>query len=196
MIIIGLTGSIATGKSNIAKGFKRLNIPVFDADKAVYKIYDNNPILFEHIQENFPEAIVGNKIDRKIVARCLINNSPALKKLEEIIHPLVEQKADKFIQLNTRHRKKFIVLEVPLLFEVGRYTDCDYIITSTCSKFLQKQRALRRNKMTAEKLEFIRSKQTPDCRKILMADFYINTGGSKGTGFSRLKEILNRISNG
>ena len=95
MIIIGITGSIGTGKTTVSRMLKILKIPIFDSDKKVKEILDKNQLVIEKILKIWPDAISSNQIQRKIdkvvLSNKIFNNKKERKKLEDIIHPLVEK---------------------------------------------------------------------------------------------------------
>ena len=92
MIKIGLTGSIGMGKTETAKIFNSLKIPVYDADASVHKIYEPGKIGALAIKDIFPEAISADgSVDREILGSIVVGNKTNIKKLEEIIHPLLKE---------------------------------------------------------------------------------------------------------
>ena len=115
MIIIGLTGSIGMGKTETARIFSNLGIPVYDADASVHKIYESGNIGALAIKKLFPEAISADgSVDRKILSSIVVGNKTNIKKLEEIIHPLL--KKDRLVFFEKNKNKKIVVLDIPLLF--------------------------------------------------------------------------------
>ena len=90
MIRLGLTGSMATGKSTVAAMFRKRNIPIYDADKAVHELYENEAI--EPVGQLFPDAIIEGKVDRAALGKIVLNDKEKLAALEKIVHPLVHEK--------------------------------------------------------------------------------------------------------
>ena len=118
MIKIGLTGSIGMGKSETARIFSGFGIPVYDADKAVHKLYKKNQKGTEAIKKIFPKAISPEgDVDRSILGDLVVGNKTNLKKLESVIHPLVGEDRLDFFEKNKT--AKAVVLDIPLLFETG-----------------------------------------------------------------------------
>ena len=143
MKILGLTGSIATGKSYVAEIFRQNNIIVFSSDKEVSNLLQDL-IVIESVKnsEMLSPCVKDQQVCKNILSNIVFNNNNALNELEEILHPLVNKKREEFI-LNSKD-EKFMLFEVPLLFEKGYQKFCDRIITTYCSEKTQKERALRR----------------------------------------------------
>jgi dephospho-CoA kinase len=188
-MIIGLTGSIAMGKSEVAKTIRTLNIPVFDADAAVHEIYENGTAA-KALVETCPEAIKGNHIDRKILSGLLSNNPELLKSITAIIHPLVHKAERDFLQ---SHKSDIIVVDSPLILEAGRAREMDIIIVVSSSPENQRARALARTGMTLEKFNLIKSKQMPDAEKREWADYVIENNGSLEQLVTTTKALIEQI---
>lgn len=173
-MIIGLTGSIAMGKSEVAKILRTLNIPVFDADAAVHEIYQNGTAA-KALQEICPQAIQDQYVDRKILSSLIAKSPDLLKSITAVIHPLVYQAEKNFIAAQDND---LIVIDSPLLLEAGRARDVDLIIVVSSSPEHQEARVLTRPGMTLEKFELIKSKQMPDAEKRGWADYTIENNGT------------------
>ncbi|CAF25511.1 dephospho-CoA kinase [Bartonella quintana] len=175
MKIIGLTGSIAMGKSTAADFFKQAGISVFSADETVHQLYKSKPIL-SLIEHTFPGVVENGKVNRLKLSKILINDSEKLQTLEEIIHPLVQEKEKEFIDTARQQGKKIVVLDIPLLFEKKGEKRVDSIIVVSAPLAIQKERTMTRPDMNEKKFSFINAKQMPDEKKRERADFIINTG--------------------
>ena len=172
-LIIGLTGSIGMGKTTTAQMFREFDIPVFDADAAVHDLYKKDAV--DRIEDNFPGTKTKDGIDRKKLASYVIGHPDQLKKLEAIIHPLVQEKRSHFIKHHQERATPLIILDVPLLFETGTDNLCDKIVVVTADAAIQKKRVLERNTMSEEQLNEILKKQIPDQEKRARADHVIET---------------------
>lgn len=194
MIILGLTGSIGMGKSTTAEMFKELGVPVHDADASVHALYSGAAAPL--IEAEFPGTAKDGVVDRKILGSHVIGNPQAMKKLEAIIHPMVAQLRDGFINTAKKNGKELVVLDIPLLFETGGEKNCDYVVVVSASLEEQKRRVMDRPDMTIEKFEKILSSQMPDAEKRKRADFVIDT--SRGLDHARLqvKNIIAQLSAG
>ncbi len=189
-MILGLTGSIGMGKSIAAGNFRRLGIPVHDADKAVHDLLGTGGEAVGPVSGLFPEALKKGGIDREIIAERVFGDADALFRIERILHPMVRRRELKFLSRCARQGRRRVVLDVPLLFETGAEVRCDAVITVSAPGFVQESRVLGRSGMTRERLESILARQTPDAEKRRRSDFVVLTG--LGRDFSLL-QILNIV---
>ncbi|WP_455476092.1 dephospho-CoA kinase [Bartonella sp. B17] len=195
MKIIGLTGSIAMGKSTVADFFKQAGISVFSADEVVHQLYDSEPTL-SLIERTFPSVVENGKVNRLKLSKILINDSEKLQILEKIIHPFVRKKEKEFIDTARQQGKKLVVLEIPLLFETNGEDRVDSIIVVSASPAIQRERAMMRLNMNKKKFAFINAKQMPDEKKRERADFIIDTGKDlENTRQQVLSTIENLLKN-
>ncbi len=174
MIVLGLTGSIGMGKSTTAKMFAELGVPVHDSDEAVHRLYAGRAAPL--IEAAFPGTVVDGVVDRGKLSEAVLNDAPAMKELETIIHPLVRADADAFVERHRAVGAPLVVLDIPLLFETGGRNRVDKVAVVTASAEVQRQRVLSRPGMTEERLEAILRRQVPDEEKRQRADFVIDTG--------------------
>ncbi|MFN7037952.1 MAG: dephospho-CoA kinase [Alphaproteobacteria bacterium] len=188
--IIGLTGSIAMGKSYIANIFTSMNIAVFDADKEIKKLF-LKPEVIKKISLIFPECLINQKLNTAILAEKVFANKSQLNKLESILYPYLNKGINKFINSNSN----IIVIDIPLLFEKNYHIKFDEIITVSTSKYTQTKRVLKRSNMTKEKLNNILKNQFSDSKKKLRSNHIIYTGGSKASCIKQVKNILYDIQN-
>lgn len=195
-IRIGLTGSIGMGKSTITKHFRRLGIPVFDADEAVHNLYSKGGKAVEPIREIYPNVIVEETVSRMELMKLVLADSSVLPTIERIVHPLVIAQRYEFTERCSQAEQLLVVYDIPLLFEkFSEYSDVvDYIIVVSCDFKTQEERVLRRPNMTKEKFLSILSKQVPDEYKREHANYVIYTNySSYAEGKSQLAEILEDI---
>lgn len=177
MIVAGLTGSIAMGKSETAKMFAARGIPVFDSDAVVHALYAPGGAAVEPIRIIAPDAVVNGGVDRRILARLVQADPSLLKRVEATVHPLVRERQSKFLQ-EAGKVSDIAVLDIPLLFETHRDRDVDVVIVVSADARLQRERALSRPGMTDDKLDFILSRQVPDAEKRARADYVIDSSVS------------------
>ena len=174
MIVIGLTGSIATGKSTVGRIFKQLKIPVFDSDLEVHNMLSNDIKIINSIVNIFGNVTDKfGKIDRDKLGKMIFFDSLKRKSLEKIIHPKIKLKQKKFIKFHRRNRHKKVVLDIPLIFETKTQKEFDKIIVVWSPRRIQYIRALKRKNMTESKLKAIISNQMPQHQKKLHADLSI-----------------------
>ena len=185
MIIIGITGSIGTGKTTVSKMLTKFKIPIFDSDKKVKEILDRDKLIIEKILKVWPDALSSNLIQRKInkvvLSNKIFKNRKERKKLENIIHPLIEKERKKFLQNSGNY--EIVGLDVPLLYETGIDKKCDYVFLMNTWKTIQKKRVLKRPNMTEEKFELINKAQWSFERKMKKEPFIINTSFGKTITF-------------
>ncbi len=184
MYIIGLTGSIGMGKTTAANAFRHFGVPVYDADAAVHQLTGPGGKAVAAVDEAFPGVVKNNAVDRQLLGPKVFDDKAALKKLEDILHPLVRQIQLEFLRQAAKRHEKLAVLDVPLLFEVGSDQLCDAIAVVTAPAYLQRIRVLSRPGMTEERLAQVLASQMPDAEKRKLADFLILT--SLGKNFSLL----------
>lgn len=191
MLILGLSGSIGMGKSWAGSAFRFFGVPVFDADEAVHGLTGENGPALDAIGDTFPGTVTEGRLDRQaLAARVFGPGGEALARLEAILHPMVRLGERVFIDLNVRHRRRLIVLAVPLLFEAGDDAFCDFVAVVSAPAFLQKQRVLMRPGMTEERFEYIISRQLADSEKRHRADFIIPTGLDRGFSLRAVRNIV------
>lgn len=170
MKTIGLTGSIAMGKTTAAKLFRRLRVPVYDADATIHALLAKGGAGVAPVAAAFPGVAMGGSIDRTKLGKIVFADPASLAKLESILHPLAARARDAFLARHRRNRTKRVVLDVPLLFETGGDKRCDLVVVVSVSRALQRMRAAARPGMTAAKLAGILARQMPDALKRRRAD--------------------------
>lgn len=177
MIVAGLTGSIAMGKSETAKMFAARGIPVFDSDAVVHQLYARGGEAVEAIRHIAAGAVGEHGVDRRRLAAMVQEDPLLLKRIEAAVHPLVRARQEAFLA-TAAGTSDIAVLDIPLLFETGRDGEVDVVIVVSATHALQRERALARPGMTSEKFDFILSRQVPDAEKRARADYVIDTSVS------------------
>ncbi len=190
MVILGLTGSIAMGKSTAAATFRRLGVPVYEADRAVHRLLAKRGAAVAAVARAFPGVVREGKIDRQALGALVFRDKEALARLERIVHPLVREAQEKFLRRQAARRAPLVVLDIPLLLESGGDARCDAVVVVSAPAFLQAQRALSRPGMTRERLSGILAHQMPDREKRWRADFVVTTGLGKRHGLRRISRIV------
>jgi dephospho-CoA kinase len=171
---IGLTGSIATGKSTVLKAFADLGVPVFSADQAVAELYAGEAVPV--VEALFPGVAKNGVIDKQELSRKLAADPESFKQLEAVVHPLVRKKIAEFLDEAEQGGMALAVVEVPLLFESGHEYGFDAIGVTWVEETIQRERALARDGMSGEKLETILARQLPQAEKKARATYVFNTG--------------------
>jgi dephospho-CoA kinase len=176
MIVVGVTGSIAMGKSTVAGMFAALGAPAFDADAAVSEFYASRGV--KTIEAAFPGVTVDGRIDRELLAKRVLGYPTALKELESLVHPAVADARALFLKQAAVDGRRFAIVDVPLLFETGGEASVDLVVVASATEALQRARALARKGMTEANLAAILSRQTSDAEKRRRAHFVVDTRGS------------------
>ncbi len=177
MRVIGLTGSIAMGKSTTAAMLRRRGIPVHDADAAVHRLTAVGGRAVAAIAARFPGVLdETGAVDRRVLGPRVFENAKESKALEAILHPLVKDEERRFMQRQRREKRRIVVLDIPLLFETRGEGRCDAVWVVSAPRVVQTQRALRRPGMSGDRLAAIRDRQISDPIKRRRADRVIATG--------------------
>ncbi|MBL8791685.1 MAG: dephospho-CoA kinase [Rhizobiales bacterium] len=194
MIVIGLTGGIAMGKSEVAKVFAAEGIPVFDSDREVHRLYDSDEgaALLAPLA---PAAIADGKVDRKRLSALVLADPALLNRLEGLVHAEIRRRRELFLAAARAQGAEMAVLDVPLLFETGSERDCDVTVVVSAGEDIQRRRALSRPGMTEEKLAMVLKRQLPDSEKRARADHLIETTGTLEQLRSRVLAVIAQIRN-
>jgi dephospho-CoA kinase len=188
MIVLGLTGSIGMGKSTTAKLFAEAGVPVYDADAAVHTLYEGEAA--PAIEAAFPGTTANGKVDRNRLSARVVHDPVAMKRLEEIVHPMVGAARQKFLQAAEQSGAPVAVIDVPLLFETGGEKRVDAVVVVTTTAEIQRERILARPNMTDEKLDAILARQMPDAEKRRRANFVVDTSHGLEPVRARIRDIL------
>lgn len=170
--LIGLTGSIGMGKSTTARLFEDEGCAVWDADAAVHRLYAQGGAAVAKMAEAFPEAVIDGAVSRDILKSIITKNPDALRRIEQIVHPLVAQDRAGFIKATSA---EIVVLDIPLLFETGGENRVDATVCVSVDAETQKKRVMSRGTMSQDQFEAILAKQMPDAEKRARADYVITT---------------------
>lgn len=190
MFILGLTGSLGMGKSTAAKFFAEEGVPVHDADAVVHQLYDGEATAA--IEAAFPGTTADGKVDRGKLGAHLIAHPGDFKRLEAIVHPLVQAAEKKFLAAHAD--APVVVLDIPLLYETAAEARCDAVVVVSAPPDIQRARVFNRPGMTDERFESIVSRQVPDAVKRERADFIVDSGQSFDHARAQVREILRAVS--
>ena len=191
MVVVGLTGSIAMGKSTTAAMFRAFGWPLFDADRAVHDLMAAGGAAVAPVLAVFPG--VGSPeagVDRAALGAAVFGDGGALARLEAVLHPRVRHAEERFLAHARRRGDRAAVLDIPLLFEGGGWKRCDVTVVASASAHLQAVRALARPGMTRAKLDAILAKQMPDREKRRRADFVVRTGLGRALALADVRGIV------
>ncbi|MGA2792274.1 MAG: dephospho-CoA kinase, partial [Roseiarcus sp.] len=176
MIVVGLTGSIAMGKSTVGAMFAAEGAPLFDSDSAVHALYRGSGA--PAVEAAFPGVVRQGAVDRDRLAQIVLGDSVALARLEGIVHPMVVRARQEFLSSAAAQGRRIVVIDIPLLFESGGERSVDVIVVVSASETVQKARALARDGMTPERFDKLLARQTPDQEKRRRAHMIIDTNGA------------------
>lgn len=176
--VIGLTGSVGMGKTTTAGMFADLGVPVWDADRAVARLYQAGGGAAEAIGKICPDAVQNGAVSKEKLREWIMADRSALDKLEMAVHPLVA--ADRAEFLNSAGTD-VVVLDIPLLFETGGEAAMDMVVVVSVGADAQKARVMDRPGMTAQQFTLILDRQLPDAEKRARADMVIATEALEDT---------------
>lgn len=192
MFVLGLTGSVAMGKSTTARFFAEAGVPVHDADAVVHQLYEGAAVPI--IEAAFPGTTADGKVDRVKLGSRVMNDLAALRQLEAIVHPLVQEAERRFLAEAEASGAAVAVLDIPLLFETGGEQRVDAVVVATAPPEVQRARVLERPGMTAQRFEAMLARQMPDSEKRRRADFVVDTSRGFDDARIQVQEILRRVA--
>ncbi|WP_423065706.1 dephospho-CoA kinase [Devosia sp. CN2-171] len=188
---LGLTGSIATGKSTVLKAFAELGVPTFSSDDYVHELYRGAAV--EPVEAAFPGVTVDGAIDRQRLSGQVVGHPERIKELEAIVHPLVRAGIKQFLADAEAAGDAIAVVDIPLLFENGVDWGLDGVIVTTVDATEQRRRALARPGMTVDKLEAILARQMPQAEKIKRATYIFDTSGTIEATRDEVRRLVQRL---
>ncbi|MEG0850499.1 MAG: dephospho-CoA kinase [Flavobacterium sp.] len=175
--VIGLTGGIGSGKTTIANFFKEKGVPVYISDDEAKKVMQSIEII-DKIKSAFGETLFENNVlNRAKLAEIVFNNADKLAQLNAIVHPAVKKDFENWLQ---QHKNdQYVVYEAAILFESGRYKECDYIVTVTAPIEVRIERVIKRDNTTREQVLSRMEMQWNDEKRISLSNFVINNSNLK-----------------
>ncbi len=171
-----MTGSIAMGKTTVSNMFRDLGVQVWCADNEVNELYKKNGAATKVFSKEFPSVITKTGVDKKKLRNLIHKDNAILKKVERIVHPLLEHSKVDFVKSNKD--LPLIIFDIPLLFEKQQERKFDAVLVVTASELTQKKRVLSRKNMKEQDFQLIKRNQMNEQEKIKRADFLINTDKS------------------
>jgi len=190
MIVIGLTGGIGMGKSTVSRQLAILGAKTCSADAIVHQLLSKGGAAVEPVGQVFDGVVCDGAIDRAALRQRVFDQAQERKKLEAIIHPLVVDAEEEFVCRMQYLGARYVVLDIPLLFETQAQKRCDVTFLASAPHFIQRQRVLARKGMNEQIFHKIVQAQMPEEQKRDLADFIIPTGLGKAHSFACLKTIL------
>lgn len=180
-IVLGLTGSIATGKSTVAKLLKKEGIPIIDADQISRQIVEPGNEAYQRMVSAFGHDILATdqSIDRKKLAEIIFNNQEKRDQLNEIVHPIIIAQMIKERDRLIAEDHRLIILDIPLLFELKLMKLVEKVIVVYTSPEQQLERLQNRDDLTEEQARQRITSQMSIDEKAKRADFIIDNNDSK-----------------
>lgn len=188
---LGLTGSIATGKSTVLEAFADLGVPTFSSDDAVHELYRG--VAVAPVEAAFPGVTTNGVIDRQKLSLHLVGHPVRLQQLEAIVHPLVRAGIKQFLAEAEDGDAPIAVVDIPLLFENGVDWGLDAVIVTTVDEAEQRRRALARPGMTVEKLDAILARQLPQAEKLKRATYIIDTSTTIDATRRKVAKLVDKL---
>ncbi len=192
MVVVGLTGGIATGKSTVAKIFEHAGAIIIDADKIARDAVEKGRPAYHEIVKQFGREVLlpDGEINRGYLADIIFNDSDKKQALNRIVHPFVLQAmAEKLEQLEKDKPDAVVILDVPLLIETGMHKDMSDLIVVYAPEHIQIQRLMARNNISeTDALSRIRS-QMPIEKKKNLASILIDNSDTKERTRKRTLEV-------
>ena len=197
MIIVGLTGGIASGKTTTINYIKKKNIPIHDSDALVENLYKRPTKNFlKYLKKiKLSHAFKGKKINKSIIRDEIFNDLKKKQLLEKYIHNLVKGSRNLFLKKQKKIKTKIVFLDIPLLYEKKLDKICDYVVFIYAPLHTRKNRSMKRKGMNKNILNKIVKSQLGDSFKKNKSDFIINTTRNKTHSFKKISEIIELITN-
>ena len=185
MLVLGLTGGIGMGKSFVTDVLRTLDVPVLDSDRSVHELYAPGGGAVEAVRGAFGDEVIGadGGVDRAALSKLVLGGTAErdenMRRLESLVHPMVERARAAFLNEAHAENHTFVVLDIPLLYEKRYENTVDGVVVVSAGVEKQRERALARDGMTETKLASILARQTPDAEKLEKADVVVDTGCAK-----------------
>ena len=177
MLVVGITGGIGSGKSLVCRLFSLLGVPVYLSDEQARYLTDNDPQIRQQLISLFgPLSYMSNGLlDRKRLSEIVFQDSEALKRLNEIVHPVVREHFRLWVKQN--NRASYVIQEAAILCESGLYRDMDQVITVTAPLDLRIERVMARDGVLREAVLARIENQMPQEQKEKRSQFVIVNDG-------------------
>lgn len=192
--ILGITGTIASGKSSAGKILQELGVPVIDTDHIVHDILDQDPAITKAIQDRFGDQVLGEngKIDREKLGKVIFSDHEAKKALEAIVHPATIMQCRKMV--DEKKDCSVVAILVPLLFEARLESEYDEIWTIFTEESVLKERLAKRNGLDSVEIEKRLAAQMSQNEKVMRADHVIDNSDSLENTRNQIKTLLSKVS--
>ncbi|GEM00646.1 dephospho-CoA kinase [Halolactibacillus halophilus] len=177
--VVGLSGSIATGKSTVVEWFKTKQVPVIDADRIAREIVEPGKPILTRLKQTFGEEIIqtDGSLDRTLLGQMIFNDDTLRQKLDDLMHPAIVKEIVSRRDRYMNQSEPLIILDIPLLFEGGFTNLVDRIIVVYTTEAVQLERLMKRNKLTRQEAKKrIKTQWSIEMKKDLATDVINNNG--------------------
>ena len=179
------------GKTTVSNMFRDIGVPVWCADKEVNTLYSKNGEATKIFIKDFPSVVTETGIDKKKLRDLIHKDNALLKKIEEIVHPLLQKSRFSFMEIN--RGLPLIIFDIPLLFEKNQESNFDAVVVITASEKTQENRVLKRKNMTYKDFQLIKRNQLNEKEKLKKANFIINTDKTLSETKKDVKDLYEKI---
>jgi dephospho-CoA kinase len=196
MLRVGLTGGLASGKTFVGRALVDLGCYLIEADKLGHQVMLPGGEAYAAIVQEFGPGVVDDagRISRRKLSGIVWNNPERLEKLSSLVHPPVQQREEsQMAQIAQADPRAIVVVEAAILVETGRYKSFDRLIVVTCSAEQQLERALERGSYNKEEILARLSRQLPLEEKLRVADYVIDTSGSKEATIEQVRTVYGKL---
>ncbi len=195
MKVYGLTGGIATGKSTVEDSFRGLGVPTLDADQYSRLVMQKGQLCYRDIVEEFGEGILDRerRIDRRALGHIVYRDAERRKRLEELTHPRIWSAIWKDASRHEREGEPFVIVSAALMVETNYHPRFDAVIVVSCGPEEQLLRVMDRDQLTREQATRIIETQMPLSDKVAVADWIIDTNGSRDETAMQVRELVQKL---
>ena len=191
MLKIALTGGIASGKSTVAALLREAGLPVLDSDAIAREVVAPGQPAWQALRQAFGEDFFAadGTLDRAALARHVFAHPAARRRLQEIVHPWIDRELQARLAVLAAQGEPLVVVEIPLLYELGLESRYDAVIVVTADPATQKQRLAHRDNRPAKEIEGILAAQAPLAAKAARADFVVDNSGDAAATRRQVEKI-------
>lgn len=195
MLVVGLTGSVAAGKSAVAELWRDAGVPVLSADALAREVVEPGTEALARIAGMFGRRVIGDDggLDRAAVRRIVFRDAEARRRLEEIVHPGVRRLRDEWTGRQRRGGAGLVVWEVPLLFETGMQDEVDVVVVVDAPVEVRRRRIVETRGLGEEEAEAVMAAQLPAEEKRRRADHVVDNAGTRRELAGRAAELLRAL---
>ena len=176
MLLFGITGGIASGKTEVAKVFQKLGAKILSGDEIGKDVVEKNPQLLKKLVKAFGDKILDSKkrLNRKKLGEIAFSSPSSTKKLNQIVHPfLLKDLKEKIKSLKKKRYKKPVVIDAALIVEWGLQKELDYLVFVDCSRQKRIRRLIEQKGYTRKEAEARIKAQLPESKKRVLSDFIV-----------------------